>query len=341
MADLKIAEWKCSYYDSSRKKWLSGILQLTKSRIRVLTPPPKRKAPADSSQAVYMTVALDNVTDIKKATSGYVFKCVVVTSRDGQHWFSSLPVRDNVYNILNHFWRNRLMPTPEKRHSFPSNSKRGAELLRLAQDPEQSLVEAGEMLMKQGEEMEYLVFEEKPQGVLASWFSKWRVPKEYLTEGIAFVNSKGIPIVHEFPVLFCRGETTKIPEKVLQTPGVLRVSKDGISILTEGQVPCHYFKPREVTVVKILTPWRILIANYRSNEVDVSYIVTSSHMVKLIRVLEVQYKKRFDIEEVPENVEQTFRMSGGSHLSKSTSEKITFFSLVYFKVRTERAFMKN
>jgi synaptosomal-associated protein 47 len=311
MADLKIAEWKCSYYDISRKKWLSGILQLTKSRIRVLMTPNKKSLPAESSQAaVYLSLALDNITDIRKATSGYVFKCVVVTARDGQHWFSSLPVRDNVFNTLNHFWRNRLMPTPEKRHSFPCNSKRGAELLRLAQDPEQSLLEAGEMLMRQGEELEYLVFEEKPQSPLAAWFSRWRVPKEYLVEDIEFTNAKGVPIVHEFPILFCRGETTKTPEKVPLTPGILRVSKDGISILTEGQVPCHLFKPKEVTAVKIVTPWRIVIADYRSNASEISYIITSSHMVRLICVLEVQYRKRFDIEDVPENVEQTFRMSG-------------------------------
>lgn len=327
MADLKISEWKCSYYDLTRKKWVNGILQLTKSRIRVLTRPPKKKnGEENSAPAVYMTLSLDNITDIRKANSGYVFKCVVVTAKESQHWFSSLPVRDNVYNVLTHFWRNRFMPTPEKRHSFPSHTKRGAELLRLVQDPEQSLLEAGEMLIRQGEELDYslgIKFDmvenfsvgDKPRSSLEEWFGKWRVPKEYLNEGIEFVNSKGIPIVHEFPILFYKGDCNLTPEKeakLVQTPGIARVSNKGISILTEGQVPCHHYAPKDVSVVKILTPWKIMIARYRIDEPAISYVITSSHMVKMIRVLEVQYKKRFNIEEVPENVEQTFRMSGNT-----------------------------
>ena len=144
-----LRRWPATYYfpQGSKKwlaqKWTPGTLLVDFKGITFYQKTDKDRP--------LRTIPFSCITGMKKATSTIIFSALVISVKDETHWFSSLSNRDAAYVIIEHFWRERLIPQKPRLGSLSSQRTRlGSELLQLAEDSQNTLQAAGTMLQRQG-----------------------------------------------------------------------------------------------------------------------------------------------------------------------------------------------
>ncbi len=132
---------------AEKRGWLYGALSITSpNSIQFNTADDGRNKGVKSD----LTLRFDQFTEIKKASSTIVFSCIVIVTGSAQHWFSSLYNRDVVYNVLEHFWRERLIPSQSRQIRTSERTKLGQDMIRIVRDSEKTLQSAAEQLSHQG-----------------------------------------------------------------------------------------------------------------------------------------------------------------------------------------------
>ncbi|XP_057292512.1 uncharacterized protein LOC130621215 [Hydractinia symbiolongicarpus] len=110
-----IYTWPCCHYLNDKRIWLYGQLKLFASGLlfiedtkNVISEEPKK-----------LHVSFLHIVEIKKSRSTLLYGCIVVKINEENLWFSSFQQRENVFNILEHFWKEQLFSeeTTDKKFS--------------------------------------------------------------------------------------------------------------------------------------------------------------------------------------------------------------------------------
>lgn len=318
-----IKQWEAKYYSNSTKKWLSGHLCLMGSSIHFFT--------ANGTDSL-LVLRYRNIVDIQKTFSMLIFKALVIRySSHEEHWFASLTNRDNVFNLIEHFWRNCLIPSSQKK---PVNdlhkTSLGRELLQITADSQKTLGQASEMLSCQGEQLGHatalmvdlhndLDVAEPIIKSLDSWLGRWSMPSPQ--DPAEFISHSVAPVVREFPMLFQRTSSSSSYLK----PGLVQVSRDGLTILDDAHIQEAHFRAREISHIKVTTPWQITVTCVKLGEPDHSYLLLSAQMSVALKTFERFFKKKLQFEDPPPGVSTETKPEG---LCQSTSSYLKQFIFI-------------
>lgn len=148
--DVPIHSWPGSYYINSEKRWESGTLSLTRTLLRFVS---------SQRQESLASFRLSRIMEIKMESSSFIFSTLTILEEGNvKHWFGSLkPNRVVVYNVVEHFWRERLLsPSSEVRGAECQPSK-GRELINLMAGAQRRLEDTGRVLSQQGEQFDNMM----------------------------------------------------------------------------------------------------------------------------------------------------------------------------------------
>lgn len=92
-------------------------------------------------------------------SSSFIFSTLTVLEEGNvKHWFGSLkPNRIVVFNVLEHFWRERLLSTAIDSHRSGPQSSKGRELINLMAGAQRQLEDTGKVLSQQGEQFDNMM----------------------------------------------------------------------------------------------------------------------------------------------------------------------------------------
>ena len=105
-----IKYWDCSFYKNDVKKWVYGKLLLFKSFIEF-------HEEIKNSAVKRFVIYFSNISEINKVKSMLCYTSITLALNTEKIWLSSFSNRDEVFNTLEHFWRDLLIENrnPEKR----------------------------------------------------------------------------------------------------------------------------------------------------------------------------------------------------------------------------------
>lgn len=148
--DAPIHSWPGSYYIHSEKRWESGTLRLTRTMLHFVS---------NQKQESLVGFRLSRIMEIKMESSSFIFSTLTVLEEGNvKHWFGSLkPNRVVVYNVLEHFWRERLLSPSSEAQGAESQPSKGRELINLMAGAQRRLEDTGRVLSQQGEQFDHMM----------------------------------------------------------------------------------------------------------------------------------------------------------------------------------------
>lgn len=148
--DASIHSWPGSYYINSEKRWESGTLLLTRTMLRFVS---------NQRQESLAGFRLSRIMEIKMESSSFIFSTLTVLEEGNvKHWFGSLkPNRVVVYNVLEHFWRERLLSPSSEAQGAECQPSKGRELINLMAGAQRRLEDTGRVLSQQGEQFDNMM----------------------------------------------------------------------------------------------------------------------------------------------------------------------------------------
>ncbi|XP_074841381.1 synaptosomal-associated protein 47 isoform X2 [Carettochelys insculpta] len=296
--DICIHAWPCSYYLDHERRWVSGRLSLTPTAVRFT---------AGKTGELLVNFHLSSISEIKKESSSLIFSSLTVLEKNAKHWFSSLqPNRNVVFNILEHFWREQLLPHPEAGAQADSlQTTKGKELTGLLSASQKRLEDTAKVLHYQGEQFDnvmkglnkidsdmdvadrLLTELESP-----SWWpfsgKLWKGSLEAKPKETATIsgskNQEGVII--RIPVIIThRTNSTAMP-------GKLTLLVSGLEISDSNSQVIHRFELKDIDDIKVHTPYEISVRQRFIGKPDTSYRLLSAKMPEAIPVLEMQFSKK-------------------------------------------------
>lgn len=150
MSKDTIHSWPGSYYLNNEKRWESGMLSLTRTMVRFVS---------NQSKESLASFRLSKIVEIKMETSSFIFSTLTVLEEGNvKHWFGSLkPNRLVVYNVLEHFWRERLFSSNIATQGAESQPSKGRQLINLVAGAQKRLEDTGRVLSHQGEQFDNMM----------------------------------------------------------------------------------------------------------------------------------------------------------------------------------------
>ncbi|KAM9322246.1 synaptosomal-associated protein 47 isoform 1-T2 [Pholidichthys leucotaenia] len=306
--DAPIHRWPGSYYINSEKRWESGILSLTRTMVRFIS---------NQSKESLASFRLSRIMEIKMESSSFIFSTLTVLEEGNvKHWFGSLkPNRVVVYNVLEHFWRERLLsPSSEARQTECQPSK-GRELINLVAGAQKRLEDTGRVLSHQGEQFDNmmqglekmdsdLVVADKLLSELESpswWpFGKppWKIHQEAKAEdaaraaaaaaALAAKGSSRHKVITSIPAVVSKGGDSDLK------PGCLLVLVSSLEARDTNCQLLHRFERNEIDEIKVHSPYEISVRQRFIGKPDICYRFLSAKMPEALSVLEMQYKKKVE-----------------------------------------------
>ncbi|RUS78985.1 hypothetical protein EGW08_013242, partial [Elysia chlorotica] len=283
-----IRSWDASYYDTSVQKWFYGQLKLATNELIFVV----NNAEDLNHKPRNYSLDFADISCINKAMSSMIFPALTARTKNNQvHWFASFQDRNNTFVVISHFFEASLLTNGPG--SLSSNkglsSQRtalGTALLKSVQDSDVTLREAASSLSQQTKQLatmactmqdmqEDLVVAERITNGLNSWMGRWKMPKSDRPGELIFLNDNDIPDVVDVEVLFTKLLSSRVGT---QTCGVCQVECNGITILDMKQKVIHHFKWSEVSRVRAVSPWEIMVTQYLIGQPDLSYNIVSIHM---------------------------------------------------------------
>ncbi|KAJ8408207.1 hypothetical protein AAFF_G00264350 [Aldrovandia affinis] len=302
--DIPIHSWLGSYYIGDEKRWAGGTLSLTRTTLR-FTP--------EQGDGDLASVRLSRIVEIKMESSSFIFSTLTVLEEGNvKHWFGSLrPNRVVVYNVLEHFWRERLL-SPPGHHAAEATPGKGRELIGLVAGAQRRLEDTGKVLTYQGEQfdniMQGLDKIESDLGVAdkllselespAWWpFGKmpWRSQHDAKSEEAARAQS----LTARGPG-GRQGEITSIPAIVSRggesdlRPGCLTVLAFALEVREGGGRLLHRFARDEVDDVRVHSPYELSVRQRFIGKPDVGFRLLSAKLPDVLPLLEMQYKTKVE-----------------------------------------------
>ncbi|XP_073346784.1 synaptosomal-associated protein 47 [Pagrus major] len=306
--DVPIHSWPGSYYINSEKKWENGTLSLTRTTVRFVS---------NQSKESLASFRLSRIMEIKMESSSFIFSTLTVLEEGNvKHWFGSLkPNRVVVYNVLEHFWRERLLsPSSEVRGAECQPSK-GRELINLVAGAQRRLEDTGRVISHQGEQfddmMQGLEKIDSDLGVAdkllselesPSWwpFGKlpWKAQQEAKAEdaaraavAAAAAASKGSSrsrVIASIPAVVTKGGDSDLK------PGCLLVLVSSLEVRDTNCQLLHRFERNEIDEIRVHSPYEITVRQRFIGKPDICYRFLSAKMPEAMSVLEMQYKKKVE-----------------------------------------------
>lgn len=294
-----IRSWRLCYYEDKSRRWITGDLFVHMNGVAF-------ESSFDTKPPLKFKLISNDFTEVKKTTTGLIFGALVIVLSDGhKHWFSSIPDRESLYNCVHYFWKCSLLSSGKRDKSqvgFANRTEKGRQLLSIAHDTDQTLRGAAESLSIQGAQIDSAMGTmldihndlDVADGLidgLETWLGKWKMPKEYNYMEPVFVSKDDISEVLEYEILYTKLQVGKAS---MQNVGLLRVSKEGLIILTEKQKVVHKFKWSDISQVKVVTLWEIVVTRFLIGEPDLSYSIISSGLRSLLKLLEKRLRSKLE-----------------------------------------------
>ncbi|CAL9688558.1 unnamed protein product [Knipowitschia caucasica] len=304
-ADSAIHSWPGSYYLNSEKRWEVGTLSLTRTTVRFVS---------HQSKESLASFRLSRIVEIKMETSSFIFSTLTVLEEGNvKHWFGSLkPNRLVVYNVLEHFWRERLLSSNNSEtRGAESQPTKGRQLINLVSGAQRRLEDTGMVLSHQGEQfdnmMQGLEKMDSDLGVadkllseleLPSWwpFGKlpWKLQQEAKAEDAAraaitaaeAANKTRNRVISSIPAVVSKG-----PDSDLR-PGCLLVLVSSVEVRDTSCALLHRFERNEVDEIRVHSPYEVSVRQRFIGKPDICFRLLSAKMPEAMSVLEMQYKKK-------------------------------------------------
>ncbi|XP_030257968.1 synaptosomal-associated protein 47 [Sparus aurata] len=306
--DVPIHSWPGSYYINSEKKWENGTLSLTRTTVRFVS---------NQSKESLASFRLSRIMEIKMESSSFIFSTLTVLEEGNvKHWFGSLkPNRVVVYNVLEHFWRERLLSPSSEVRGAESQPSKGRELINLVAGAQRRLEDTGRVLSHQGEQfddmMQGLEKIDSDLGVAdkllselesPSWwpFGKlpWKAQQEAKAEDAAraavvaaAAASKGSSrnrVIASIPAVVTKGGDSDLK------PGCLLVLVSSLEVRDTNCQLLHRFERNEIDEIRVHTPYEITVRQRFIGKPDICYRFLSAKMPEAMAVLDMQYKKKVE-----------------------------------------------
>ncbi|XP_014890286.1 synaptosomal-associated protein 47 isoform X1 [Poecilia latipinna] len=304
--DAPIHTWPGSYYINSEKRWESGTLSLTRTMVRFIS---------SQSKECLASFRLSSVMEMKMESSSFIFSTLTVLEEGNiKHWFGSLkPNRVVVFNVLEHFWRERLLsPTSEARGAEGQPSK-GRELITLVAGAQRRLEDTGKVLSHQGEQfdnmMQGLEKIDSDLGVAdkllselesPSWWPFGKLPWKTQQEAKAEDASRAAAAISAGKVSSRSKVIASIPAVVSKggdsdlKPGCLLVLVSSLEVRDTNCHLLHRFERNEIDEIRVHSPYEITVRQRFIGKPDICYRFLSAKMPEAMSVLEMQYKKKME-----------------------------------------------
>lgn len=111
------------------------------------------------SKESLVSFPLSRITELKMESSSFIFSTLTVLEEGNvKHWFGSLkPSRVVVYNVIEHFWRERLLSPSSEARGAESQVSKGRELINLMAGAQKRLENTGMVLSQQGEQFDNMM----------------------------------------------------------------------------------------------------------------------------------------------------------------------------------------
>ncbi|KAM6948152.1 synaptosomal-associated protein 47 [Aplochiton taeniatus] len=301
--DVPIHSWLGSYYINSEKRWDNGILSLTRTTVRFVS---------DQTKESLASFRLSRIMEIKMESSSFIFSTLTVLEEGNvKHWFGSLkPNRVVVFNVLEHFWRERLLSPTQEVQGAEAQPSKGRELISLVMDSQKRLEDTGRVLHLQGEQFDNMMqgldkidsdlgVADKLLSELESppwWpFGKlpWRAQQEAKAEHAARAAAGGSgsarqKVVTSIPAVVSKGGDSDLK------PGCLLVMVSSLELRETNYGLLHRFERDEVDDIRVHNPYEISIRQRFIGKPDICYRLLSAKMPEAMAVLELQYKKKVE-----------------------------------------------
>ncbi|NXB71987.1 SNP47 protein, partial [Donacobius atricapilla] len=292
--DIRIHSWPCSYYLATTKQWIPGQLSLTPLSIRFA---------ADKSGELLVDFRLAGISEIKKESSHFIFSSLTVLEKGTKHWFSSLqPNRNVVFNVLEHFWRERLLCGPEGGAGAALEGSKGKELTGMLEASQKRLEDTAKVLHSQGEQFDSIMRGlHKIEGDMdvadrlltelesPSWWpfsaKLWKTPADWKPPEAAAAAAAGVreEILLRIPVL-----VTQRPDCCAR-PGQLTLLPWGLEIRGGGrQLPLR-FQARDVDDVRVHSPYEVSLRQRFIGRPDNSCRLLAARMPQAIPLLRLHF----------------------------------------------------
>ncbi|XP_061694880.1 synaptosomal-associated protein 47 isoform X2 [Syngnathoides biaculeatus] len=303
--DAPIHSWPGSYYLTSVKRWENGTLSLSRTAARFVS---------SQTKETLADFRLSRITEIKMESSSFIFSTLTVLEEGNvKHWFGSLkPNRVVVYNVMEHFWRERLLsPTDsEARGVAPGGEpSKGRELINLVAGAQRRLEDTGRVLSHQGEQFDSMMqglekmdsdlgVADKLLSELESppwWpFSKlpWKIQQKAKAEDAARAaasrTSARNKVIVSIPAVVSKdGDGDLQPGCLLVFPSSLEVRDAACRLLRR-------FERADVDEIRVHSPYEVTVGRRFIGRPDVRCRLLSAKMPEALAVLEMQYKKKME-----------------------------------------------
>ena len=306
--DVIVCQWSVSLYEEKARKWNFGTISMKPYGIEFLSDSEEKKA---SERTV---ILFEDVIDVKKATTGLVFGAVyVVTKENKKIWFSSLMDRNGFHGTLTHFWKARLFQRGDEGSLCSGGGRKtklGQTLVGIVQDSQDTLSQAAVQLHGQGRQIDSSLWAmselhndldvaERFVTDLESWVGRWRLPKQYSSAGPVVVNKCDIPEVFETEIVYNKFETGKANPRIV---GLLRLCRDGLYIMSQKQTLIHHFKWADVSKIRVVTPYEVMVIQYQLGKPDLVYGFVCADMMAILTLMEKCAKYKLEYDKPPETV---------------------------------------
>ncbi|XP_029971201.1 synaptosomal-associated protein 47 [Salarias fasciatus] len=302
-----IHSWSSSYYVGGERRWQSGVLSLSRTALRFVS---RQARAGEEQEEVLLSLHLSRIVEIKMETSSFIFGTLTVLEEGNlKHWFGSLkPNRVVVYTVLEHFWRERLLP-PGAGRTAPS---RGRELIGLVAGAQRQLEDTGRVLSQQGEQFSSMLQDldkmESDLGVAdrllselesPSWwpFGKlpWRTQSEAKSEAPGGATATGgarpsgrNKVLASVPAVVSRGGRSDL------RPGALLLLLSSLEVRDANGQLLHRFERGDVDEIRVHSPYEITVRQRFIGRPDVCCRLLSAKMPAALSLLEMQYKKKVE-----------------------------------------------
>uniref|UniRef100_A0A3Q0SSA3 Synaptosomal-associated protein 47 n=1 Tax=Amphilophus citrinellus TaxID=61819 RepID=A0A3Q0SSA3_AMPCI len=307
--DVPIHSWPGSYYINSEKRWENGTLSLTRTTVRFVS---------NQSKESLASFRLSRIVEIKMESSSFIFSTLTVLEEGNvKHWFGSLkPNRVVVYNVLEHFWRERLLSPSSEAQRAESQPSKGRELISLVAGAQKRLEDTGRVLSHQGEQfdnmMQGLEKIDSDLGVAdkllselesPSWwpFGKlpWKTQQEAKVEDAARAaaaaaassaarGSSRNKVIASIPAVVSKGGDSDLK------PGCLLVLVSSLEVRNTNCQLLHRFERNEIDEIRVHSPYEITVRQRFIGKPDICYRLLSAKMPEALSLLEMQYKKKIE-----------------------------------------------
>ncbi|KAK7944499.1 hypothetical protein WMY93_000227 [Mugilogobius chulae] len=280
--DIAIHSWPGSYYLNNEKRWESGVLSLTRTMVRFVS---------NQSKESLAGFRLSRIVDIKMETSSFIFSTLTVLEEGNvKHWFET--------------------------RGAESQPSKGRQLINLVAGAQKRLEDTGRVLSHQGEQFDNMMQGlEKMDSDLdvadkllselesPSWWPFGKLPWKQQQEAKA-EDAVGQPpqrlrrpnrgsvrnrVISSIPAVVSKGADSDLK------PGCLLVLVSSVEVRDTNCTLLHRFERSEVDEIRVHSPYEITVRQRFIGRPDVCFRLLSAKMPEALTVLEMQYKRKWNL----------------------------------------------